>query len=293
MKNLTIEQLAVVFTVSVLTTWSILKLGMRRRNRYVALISAVTDLYRKGDFEAALQATEGLNVQGKEANYLYYRGDTLRELGRLDEAEEVLKRAVAVSEQEQMEVHGRTIRDGVLRMKQLVRLFAFANQSLAGVYLLQGRYDDAIKALEVSLRERPNRGSAQRQLGEVYLRMGKTAEALEWCQRAVETERAGPIESRELHEMHLAEELATLAWAVAVARSDQSQVEKLVTEADQLAAHKPVMFFGRVNLHVGFAYEALGNPQEAIRRLTAAASSDTHGAAGRLATARLAQLQAA
>jgi tetratricopeptide (TPR) repeat protein len=284
-----LEQLLLVLTVATATVVFVFFASSARKRRDRSLIQAVLDPYRKGDFEEALQATEHLRDTGKDQSYLYYRGAILRQLGRLEEAEKCLSECAQLSQQNEG-AYGRSIRGGIAEIEKRISISANTQQMLGAVYLSRHRYADAITAFEASLRDCPDHGSALRDIAEVWLRRGKATEALKWAALAVDADRATRLLSRDVNEMNLADDLATLAWAAAAALKDGLQVERLVSEAEQLVVGKAVTAFAQVHLHAGFAYAALGDPEHSLRHLQAAAQSDSQGISGRYARAAVAEL---
>jgi tetratricopeptide (TPR) repeat protein len=285
-------ELTVVFAVAVTTTGCILLTGSMRRRRQADVIQIVLDPYQKGDFERALDATEGLREAGKREQYLYYRGAILRQLDRLDEAERSLTECIALSESGELATYGRSIRSGIADMQERIRLAANAQQMLGAVYLAQLRYDDAIRAFEASLPDCSDRASAHRNIAELWLRRGDADEALKWANVAVDEGRAAQILSRNVYEMNLGEELATLAWAVAAALKDRAQVELLVAEAEKLVENQAVTAFAQVHLHAGLACAEYGDTEQSVRHLEAAACKDLRGSSGRVAAAKVTELSA-
>jgi tetratricopeptide (TPR) repeat protein len=75
------------------------------RNGMAALhaIDGVMTPYRKGDYEAALQAAEAFRQDGEvSASYCFYRGSCLAHLGRLPEAETWLRRNISLRQKKEL-----------------------------------------------------------------------------------------------------------------------------------------------------------------------------------------------
>jgi tetratricopeptide (TPR) repeat protein len=213
------------------------------------------DAYHAGDYEAALESSRVLFDD-------FFTGGMLMQLGRFAEAEELLRRAVEHEKEP--------------------RLAALANTVLGQLLLRQEDYDGAREFFEVALRLWPERGSTHRDMAEVWLRRGGSpAEALRWARLAVERERSGKGVSADTKRTNLSEDLATLAWAVAVDSHDVAEVEKLCTEAAGLCGADPVTSTAQVHCHSGLAYAALGNEEKKVRHFEEAARVDPNGVWGR------------
>jgi tetratricopeptide (TPR) repeat protein len=120
-------------------------------------------------------------------------------LGRVDEGEVWLRRAIAI--------HDRT-RDN--------RRLAIAFSTLGHLMLQTGRFDEAQKCFEESLRQCPGRGSGYRSMAELcLLRRDEASEAMRWAKLAVVHEQADRHLTAKLRKINLGEDLATLAWATA------------------------------------------------------------------------------
>jgi tetratricopeptide (TPR) repeat protein len=169
----------------------------------------------------------------------------------------------------------------VLQRWRRIQFSAGAQQMLGSVYLGQCRYEEALEAFNASLRDCPDRRSVPRDIAEVWLRQNNAEEALNWAVQAVDTDRAAGVASGEIHEMNLAEDLATLAWALASARKDRSQVEDAAAESERLAQNKPVTTLAQVHLHLGYAYAALDDTGRSLKHLDLVVRSDAQGISGR------------
>src|SRR5580704_7730713 len=68
---------------------------LRRGMAALNAIDAVMTPYRKGDYQASLEAAEGFRYEGEVSeSYCFYRGSNLAHLGRLQEAETWLRRNI-------------------------------------------------------------------------------------------------------------------------------------------------------------------------------------------------------
>lgn len=123
--------------------------------------------WRAGDYSTALNATEGLkDGTTKTAPYCFYRGTMLRHLGRLNEAEAIL-------------------REGLL-LENNPRSRALAVNTLATVLMDQERFPEAIEFYQLAHRAWSDRGASLRGIAEVWLRQGREfPEALKQAQLAV------------------------------------------------------------------------------------------------------------
>lgn len=230
-------------------------------------IHSVLDAFRRGDYETALQAAEGLRTEGSwTPEYCFFRGSMLTHLGQFDEAEKWL-------------------RENVAREKDNKR--SALNYSTLGQLLVhQQRYDQAMDCFATSLRLWPNRGSTHRDIAEAWLRRGnRPSEALQSARLAVDKDRAVEGVSREVRDVNLGEDLATLAWAVAVASRERAEVDRLAAEAVSLVGSHPISSVAQVHYHSGQAYAALGDPGRSAYHFEEAARIDPQGVWGRAARA--------
>jgi tetratricopeptide (TPR) repeat protein len=264
------------------------KLGRRRR---LAPLKSFLEAYRRGDYAQALQLTETLPNHEHSRQYWFLRGGVLMQLGRLDEAEQSFRQAIALAQQNEFAVQGRGVRGGIGAVEKEIKLSALHGGALGELYLEQHRYDEAIRCFEASLREWPGHGPFHSHLAEACLRRGDPpADALKWATLAVEEDRAGKGVLPEVYNMNLCEDLGTLAWAVAVASHDRPQVDRLVDEAVKLAGTLSVPTSAQVHFQSGLAYAALGDEQRSTQYLEEASRIDVQGRWGRAARTQAAEL---
>jgi tetratricopeptide (TPR) repeat protein len=238
----------------------------------------VLTAYREGDFEAALKATEGLRKEAEQ--YCFLRGGLLMELGNLDEAEKLLQQSVTLSEQRETAIRSGNTEE-IAALEKHTKLCAFRWALLGELDLERGRYNKAMQCFETSLRKWPGYGSFHRAIAETWLRRGDDpTEALKWATLAVKETRAAKASS-------LGEDLATLAWAVAVASQDRAKVDRLVSEAISLVGTQSVTSRAQVNYHSGLAYTELGDSELGAVHLKEAAAGDRLGRWGRAARLRV------
>jgi tetratricopeptide (TPR) repeat protein len=255
-----------------------------RRQRRQAALAAFLVPYRKGDFKAALQALEGMRNDARA--YASFRGGILMHLGELNEAESLLQKGIQLSEQQEFALKGGSIRGGIDVLEKQIRLTAISRAMLGELYLERGRYGEAIRCFEASLRDWPGRGSSHRAIAEAWLRRGDDpAEALKWAQLAVEEDRSAKDYTQEVRDTNLGEDLGTLAWAVAVASHDAPQVDRLVAEAESKVGTRLVTSSAQVQYFAGRAYETLGDTKRSTQHFKEASRIDQQGLWGRAARA--------
>jgi tetratricopeptide (TPR) repeat protein len=230
-------------------------------------LQAVMDAHRRGDYEAALHATEGLREgRGATPTYGFFRGTMLMQLGQFAEAEKWLRESIARETDS--------------------RKSALGYSTLGKLLLEQQRYDEARECFEACRRQAPERGSSQRSIAEAWLRQGgHNSEALQAAKVAVDRDRVGEAVSQEVHDHNLGEDLATLAWAVAAATHDEPEVDRLVAEAVPLVDGGPTSSVAQVHYHSGRAYAALGDTGKSAHHFEEAARADRQGLWGQAARA--------
>ena len=244
-----------------------------------AKIEAVVEPYRRGDYETALQAAEGLRLGGGEITgpYCFFRGAVLAHLGRFEEAEVWLHRDIALRQNDKD-----------------TRLLGIACTTLGHLMLQTRRYDEAQECFEASLRHSPERGSGYRSMAELCLLRGDNpVEALRWAKLAIDHEQADQglspeARKEEARKINLGEHLATLAWATATATRDRSEVARFVTEAVDSVGAGSVAAAAQVQYQSGRAYAELGDIQASTQHYEEAARLDPQGNWGRAARVALA-----
>jgi tetratricopeptide (TPR) repeat protein len=254
-------------------------------------MDTVLAAYRRGDYENALQAAEGLKKSGNNTRQCcLFRGVLLFQLGNLDEAESSLRQSIALTENDQTLGRHGSAREIAQRHG------ALAFSALGELLLEKSQYDEAMRCFETSLKAWPGNGSICRDIAGTFLRRGNhVADALDWATLAVQHDRKGPLKSADADNINLSEDLATLAWAVAAAspESDSARVEvdRLIGEAvpmilsarDGAPAVPPAAL---VHYQTGLAYAALGDTDQSARYLAEAARIDPTGRWGRAARSR-------
>ncbi len=239
--------------------------GLFRR----AAVSRIDAAARKGDYEGALKTAERLKGNADlTADRLYFTANMLMNIGRYGEAEKRLRKHVTTAPDRKRAAQG--------------------HSSLGKLMLELGRYNEAEECFDISSRYWPDRGSTYRERAEVCLRRGnESAEALRWGRMAVEEDRerlngANNAGQREAGITSLAEDLATLAWAVAADSGDRDQVDQLLDEATRLPV-EAVSAKAQIHCHAGRAYAAIGDEERSGQHFAAAVQVDPHGVWGRAA----------
>jgi tetratricopeptide (TPR) repeat protein len=159
---------------------------------------------------------------------------------------------------------------------------AVANSHMGQLLMEEGQYDRAMNHLRTAQILWQERGSTDRLLAELWLRRGRdSTEALRLARSAVKKDRAGEGDAKNAT---LCEDLATLAWAVALDSRDDGEVDQLMREAASLSAANPVCSTSQMHLHFGHAYAALGNMSKTMKHYEQAAQLDPNGLSGRAAS---------
>jgi tetratricopeptide (TPR) repeat protein len=245
----------------------------RLRRKTLAAVDGVMEPYRRGDYQAALEAAEAFRDDGEITHqYCFYRGASLAHLGRLEEAETWLRRTIAL----------RTAGGEKRRL-------SIGLSSLGHVLLQAGRYDEAETCFEESMRILPERSSGYRSMAELCLmRNGKPRQALDWARQAVQHEHTDKKFSANLRNLNLGECLATLAWAIAAESGDRAEVSRLSDSALASVGSSNVQSTAQVRYHVGCAFAELGDLETSARHYEEAARIDPQGYWGRAARSRVA-----
>lgn len=245
-----------------------------KAKRQAAVIRRFLALYRAGDFDKALLVTEELDKAS--SNYYVLRGGVLQQLGRLEEAEESLRKAATMRDQEKPQSSGEASKKN--------QLAGLAWLCLAGLLSQRGRFREAIECSEKSLTWWPGHGPAHRQMAEVRLCQGSNlAEALKWAKLAVEEDRTAKAITPEVGATNLGEALATLAWAVAAEDGDRAAVDRMAQEAVSTVGTTLVTSSAQVHYQCGIAYRVLGDTANSAKFLKRAAEIDRTGRWGRAA----------
>lgn len=237
--------------------------------RTMRAMNAATAAYRAGDYALALQRSKGLkDGSSKTAEYCFFRGSMLHQLGRFSEAEA-------------------SLREG-LPLETDNRQRALVDNTLAEVLMDQERFTESIAFFENAGRVGPDRGSNHRGIAEVWLRQGRElAEALEHARQAAEIDRSATGMKKELLDTRLGEDLAVLAWAVAANSGEVREVESMLTEAFALCGTTTKPILAQVHYHAGRAYAALMMEENSRDHFRQATEIDPQGLFGRFARAML------
>jgi tetratricopeptide (TPR) repeat protein len=241
--------------------------AIAREIQKMQAINAVVAAYCEGDYETALQRAENLkDVSSKTAEYCFFRGSILHHLGRFDEAEASLREGLPMEENPSQK--------------------ALVYNTLASVFMDQGRYPEAIAFFENAGRAWPDRGANHRGIAEVWLRQGRELpDALDHARLAVEIDRRATGLKKEALDSRLGEDLAVLAWAVAANSGNGTEVESLLAEAIPLLGAKTKPTLAEAHYHAAKAYDALKMPEKSAEHFRQATELDRQGIWGRLAHA--------
>jgi tetratricopeptide (TPR) repeat protein len=260
-----IKLLLVPIALGVFFAWLIVRRIAIRLRALQAQLAA----YRRGDYEGQLRVIEAFRVGNSEpGHYLFFRGSACYQLGRLQEAEQSLRRSLAMETNAQL----RTVcRDEVGR-----------------VLMEQGRWEDAEDCFRECIAEWPRRGGGHRSVAELLLRSKREKEAALCAARLAEVlDRRASLGvsklGKEDYSVNLSESLAVLAWALAASGAGAEAVAPVLKEAFELCPEttKPV----RAELHyfAASAYADLANESESRRHFHRALEVDPIGNYGRLA----------
>jgi tetratricopeptide (TPR) repeat protein len=242
-----------------------------RRERLLRALKAVTEAHRRGDYEGQLKLADGFRVGESEPRpYLFYRGEALYQLGRLDQAERVLRRCLGIKT---------TFRHRALTLSQL------------GLVLMeQERWEDAATYFRQSIAEWPQRGGGHRHLAELLLRQDVQPEAaVEPARSALANDRSETLfknhgkSGKQVHNYIVSESLAVLAWALARNHGDRAEIEGALNKAFALCGEETKSVLAEIYYYAGQAYAALGDGAASSQRFKSAAEIDPIGNYGRLA----------
>jgi len=233
-----------------------LKTAMSARNSPQLMMNA----YNCGQYQDALAFCNASMQCGMDLGV--FQGDLLMQLGRFADAEQVLAQA--------------------LTRETEPKSTALAHCCLGELFLVQQRYEQAMRCFTTAQSLWPERGATFRSIAEVWLRRGDNpAEALRCANLAVQTEKAHQGVAPMTKVMNLGAELATLAWAVAATSRNAEQVDRWVAEADSYGAGIPVTSIAQMHVYSGMAYTALGDDAKRAQHFEAAARMDPNGVWGR------------
>jgi tetratricopeptide (TPR) repeat protein len=249
---------------------------VKKQGRRARAIRGFLGAYRRGDFAGALALIERL--RNDPPLYCYYRGALFAELGRLNEAEELLRQAIPLRE--------RAVKPGGGLTKDAKQL-ALSWSTLGELLRTRRRFAAAKRCFDTSLQIWPQRGETHRELAEAWLHEGAdVAQGLKWAKLAVEEDRGSLQATQELYVTKLGEDLSVLAWATALnTPGDTAQVERLIAEAVSTVGTSAVTSRARVLYYSGLAQAALGDRDRSAKYFADAAKVDLHGRWGRAARA--------
>lgn len=243
--------------------------ALRSISRQKRILKTQLEAYRRGDYRGQMKAVEGYRRKGPElAHYFFYRGSALAQLGQFDEAEDALRRSLAI--------------------KTDPRLTSICRSELGSLFLEAGKWDQAQECFRESIAETPDRSSPHRGIAELFLRRGmRPGDALTEAQTALALDRPQARSKGELAKLNyntnLAESLALVAWAVAANEGAEAQVDKLVNEAVAVCDPNTKPVLAEIHYFSAMAWTALAKPAEAAIHFRQAADLDPEGTYGRLA----------
>jgi tetratricopeptide (TPR) repeat protein len=195
-----------------------------------------------------------------------FHGIACLELGRLQEAEQVIRRSMS--------------------MKTNLEANIVCLDKLGHVLMEQGRWDEAAACFRDCILKSPNRGGGHRAIAEGLLRRGVRNEAaLDAARLGVAADRARSYRSKlgkEERAISLSESLAFLAWALAKNRAGPAEVESTLKEAFALCGENRKPVLAELHFCAGHAYADLGNTNDSIRHFKCATGIDPIGNYGRL-----------
>ena len=260
----------IVFLMIISVTVAMFSFGKARIQR---VLQEQLAAYRRADYQGQLRIIEGLRVKGSEPTYyLFFRGTAFFELGRLPEAEKLLRRSLSAETEPAQKI---------LCMDQIGR-----------VLMEQERWDDAAACFQQCIAGAPQRGGCHRAMAELLLRREKQPEAaLEAARAALAAERAqrpsrDPL-GKETHRNNLSESLAVYAWALATNHGDPAEAEAALKEALALCPETTKPIATEIHFCAGHAYALLGNAAESQGQFKRATEIDPAGNYGRLCQAMM------
>jgi tetratricopeptide (TPR) repeat protein len=159
-------------------------------------------------------------------------------------------------------------------------------ENLAYVLIEQGRYVEAVRSLEGSIKILPDRGGPYVPLAETYLRQNSEPQkALQLADQAIELKEKSAAQKRANRQAY-ADAWALRAWALGLlgrrAESDES-IQKALSESDE----KTKPNFAGTLYHLGQALLSQGNRSAAVEKFNEARQVDPSGNYGSLAARAL------
>jgi tetratricopeptide (TPR) repeat protein len=224
---------------------------------------------KRANYAEALRRVDlFLRLRPQSAGLLYTRGTILWLAGRQVEAEDALRQSLAAG-QTRAEV-----------------LQALPLENLAYVLIEQGRYTEAIRSLEGSIKILPDRGGPYVPLAETYLRQkSEPQKALQLADQAIELKEKSATQKRSNRQAY-ADAWALRAWALGLlgrrAESNES-MQKALVESNR--EYKPN--FAGTLYHLGQALLSQGNQSAAVEKFSEARGLDPSGNYGSLAVRAL------
>jgi tetratricopeptide (TPR) repeat protein len=233
----------------------------------LSIIRAQLVAYKRGDYQEQLQIIERFRIRGSEPpHYLFFHGGACFQLGRLEEAEQAIRRSMS--------------------METNPTRRALCEDLLGHVLMERGRWDEAAACFRDCILKLPNRGGGHRAIAEGLLRRGERNEAaLDAARLGVAADRAKAAHGKlgkEEAAISLSESLAFLAWALAKNRAGPAEVESALKEAFALCGENTKPVLAELHFCAGHAYAGLGKTNDSTRHFKCAAEIDPIGNYGRL-----------
>jgi hypothetical protein len=227
----------------------------------------------RGDYETALSRVERATKGQSRPTQLFFQGTILMLAGRYEEGEQALRAGL---------VAGRGI---VAPEQQSVAL-----ENLGWALIAQGRYDEAIRALETAIQLRPGGSDSYAVLAEAYLFQGIEPEkALTLARQAVRNKRRRFLWGLLVDRYVYANAWADQAWAHALL-GRYEEADKALAHAFRVAEKGFRPAFAGVHYRAGCIKQLMGDREAALSHHRAAAELDPLGHYGRLAAQSLHEL---
>jgi tetratricopeptide (TPR) repeat protein len=169
------------------------------RNLYISIAQVYLQAKRFDAAEQAIQKALDLSPKPEDQEYaLFVQGSIFERQKKYDQAEQTFKKVLAVDPLNSSASNylGYMLADRGVRLEESVKYIQKALElepnngayldSLGWAYFKMSRYDLAETPLEKAARKIQNDPTIHEHLGNLYLRMGKTAMAQEQWQRALE-----------------------------------------------------------------------------------------------------------
>jgi tetratricopeptide (TPR) repeat protein len=227
----------------------------------------------RGDYDAALQRLETATHGQSRPTQLFFQGTILMLAGRYEEGGQALRACLVAG------------RSTAAPEQQSVAL-----ENLGWALIAQGRYDEAIRALETAIQLRPSGTDSYAVLAEAYLFQGIEPEkALTLARQAVRNKRRRFLWGLLVDRYVYANAWADQAWALAL-MGRYEEAAKALAQAFRVAEKGFRPAFAGVHYRAGRVKQLMGDWEAALSHHRAAAGLDPVGHYGRLAAQALREL---